>query len=166
MLVIIDDQPLPPLGGDTGDALAKPQAHIFEPCTSVVPGAWTQRVRHLVPEIDNTPGCPQQGCRPLHDQIEECGEVQLPRDLLGDGVHGLHLRDTHGQSVLGLLALRDIDATHNDPSDLAVLVTVRQLVRLYPPQRSSSRGMGYDDVALWLACPDDFQIISVIPGGG
>src|SRR5436853_4463923 len=108
MLVIIDDQPCPPLGGDTSDALTKPEAHIFEPFTRVVPSAWTQRVRHLVPEIDNTPGCPQQVYHPLHDQIEESGEVQLPRDLLGNGVYGLHLRDTHSQAVLGLLALRDI----------------------------------------------------------
>src|SRR4030095_11218556 len=72
----------------------------------------------------------------------------------------------HGQGFLGLLALRDIDSTHNDPSDLAVLVAVRQLCLLPHPQRSSSRGMGHDDAALWLARPDDFQIIGVIPGGG
>ena len=101
----------------------------------------------------------------MHNQLEEFGEVQLPGDLLSDGVYGLHLLDMPGQGVLGLLALRDIHRTHNDPSNLPVPVAVRQLVRLHPPQHSSSRGMGYDDVALWLARPDDFQIIGVISGG-
>jgi hypothetical protein len=59
MLVIVDDQPFPALGDNPGDAFTELEAHVAELLTGIVPGAWAQRVRLLVPEIDDALGCPQ-----------------------------------------------------------------------------------------------------------
>src|SRR4029077_13035590 len=45
MLVIIDEQPFPPLGDSASDTFTQLEAHVAEPRTDVVPGVWAQRVR-------------------------------------------------------------------------------------------------------------------------